>query len=151
MIKHIWSLICKESKIDTFNNVTIIDQYDEVEFTLNTNDEKYEKGNPVVVPFKFEIVSLFYRDTAGEEVEMTESVAVLDPKGNKLGEFASPVTFKSEHSRMRNVMKLENLALTVSGTYLFQVFYVTKKQPNKKELAVALPLDIKVAVNGDKL
>src|SRR6266704_1846858 len=121
MIKHIWSLLCKESKDDTNNNVTIIDQYDEVEFSLNTTDENYQKGKPVVVPFKFEVVSLFYRDKAGDEVAMTETVAVLDPKGEKLGEFESPVSFKKEHSRMRNVMRLENIALTVSGTYLFQV------------------------------
>jgi hypothetical protein len=151
MINHIWSLVCREAKIDSHNTLSIIDQYDELTFTLNTEDKNYKKGSSVVAPFGFTIVSLFFRDEKGEKAEMKESVSVLDPSGVKLGEFESVIVFKEEHSRMRNIMQLESIGLTTSGTYLFQVFYTTKAQPNKKKQVVSIPIDIIVNVNGERV
>jgi hypothetical protein len=151
MINHIWSLICKDTKVDENNTLSIVDQYDELTFTLNTEDKNYKKGTSVVAPFGFTIVSLFFRDEKGKKAEMKESVNVLDPTGVKLGEFESNIVFEEKHSRMRNIMKLESIGLTTSGTYLFQVSYMTKEQPNTKKQVVSIPIDIVVNVNGEKV
>lgn len=151
MIKHIWSLVCKEAKVDSNNNISIIDEYEEIEFALNTSDANYKKGSPIMAPFHFEVVSLFFRDKAGEAVDLQETIVVLDPGGNQLGEFESPMSFKEEHIRMRNIMKLDTIALTVSGVYLFQIFYKTSVQPNKKNLVVSIPISIKVSINGEQV
>jgi hypothetical protein len=151
MINHIWSLVCREAKVDSNNTLSIIDQYDELTFTLNTDDKNYKKGTSVVAPFGFTIASLFFRNEKGTADELKESVTILDPKGVKLGEFESAIAFKSEHSRMRNIMKLDSIGLTTSGTYLFQVFYTTKAQPNKKKQVVSIPIDIIVNVNGERV
>ncbi len=151
MINHVWSLVCREAKIDSNNTLSIIDQYDELAFTLNTEDKNYKQGTSIVAPFGFTIASLFFRDKKGEEESLKESIAVLDPKGVQLGEFESAIIFEPEHSRMRNIMKLESIGLTTSGTYLFQVFFTTKAQPNRKNQVVSIPIDIIVNVNGDKV
>ncbi len=151
MINHIWTIVCREAKVDDNNTLSIIDQYDELNFTLNTDDKSYKKGSSLVAPFGFTIASLFFRDEKGKEAALKESIAVLDPKGVKLGEFESDIVFKPEHSRMRNIMKLESIGLTTSGTYLFQVFYTTEAQPNKKRQVVSVPIDMIVNVNGEQV
>ena len=151
MINHIWSLICKDTTVDKNNTLSIVDQYDELTFTLNSEDKNYKKGSALVAPFSFTIVSLFFRDEKGKKAEMKESVNVLDPAGVKLGEFESSIIFEEKHSRMRNIMNVESIGLTTSGTYLFLVSYTTKEQPNTKRQVVSIPIDIIVNVNGEKV
>lgn len=149
MIKHVWTIICKESKIDAnTNNVSIIDAYENIQFSINTNDPKYKKGLSVGVPFNFEAVSLFFRDKKGTNGHVSETIKVLDPKGEKLGEFSNDVQFKEEHDRMRNILKFNTIAVTTSGTYLFQVF--TNKN-GKSEQVTTIPINIQVTVNGEAI
>jgi hypothetical protein len=152
LIKHIWTVICRESKIDdTTNNISIIDAYENVQFSVDTQDEGYKKGLPIGVPFNFEIVSLFFRDQKGNTDELDESVLALDPHGKRLGEFESKVQFKKEHDRIRNIMKLDTIVLTTSGTYLFQVFTKRPGEKDKKEQITTIPINITATVNGEEL
>jgi len=148
MIKHIWSIFCRESKVEAdTNNISIIDAYDSIEFDLKTSEEQ-DSSKPVMVPFSFEVVSLFYRDKKGEEETLDVSVSAIDPKGVKLGNFASKLEFKAEHNRMRNRVRFNQIALTSSGTYVFQIHTHTK---DKLNLEAAIPVDVKVKINGKDL
>lgn len=151
MIKHIWSVFCKESIVsaDT-NNISISNSYENLQFDLNTDSKEYKKGGSVGVPFDFEIVSLFYRDNTKKEETIEEHVAFIDPKGNKLGEFTADVVFKAGLNRMRNRFKFNTLALTTSGTYIFQM-YIQKKRSETRELVAAIPVDIDLKINGEQL
>jgi hypothetical protein len=121
-----------------------------LQFSVDTKDEGYKKGLPIGVPFNFEIVSLFFRDQKGKIDELEESILALDPHGKRLGEFQSKVQFKKEHDRIRNIMKLDTIVLTTSGTYLFQVF---TKRPgeSKREQITVIPINITASVNGEEL
>ena len=150
MIKHIWSLVCRESKIEAdSNNISIIDAYENLQFVLNI-EEDYDKTKPLVGPFQFEVVSLFYRDKKGSEEKMDAFVSFLDPSGNQLLDFKTEVLFKEQHNRMRNRVKFNNIGLTKSGTYIVQVA-VQKEDKQKKEIVAAIPLDIMLTVNGKEV
>jgi hypothetical protein len=152
MIKHIWTVVCRETKIDeASNNISIIDAYENLQFSIDTEDPGYKKGLPIGVPFNFEVVSLFFRDKKGDVAELEETVLALDPKGKRLGEFQSKIQFKDEHDRIRNLMKLDTIVLTRSGTYLFQVFTKRSDESGKKEQITVIPVNITVSVNGEEL
>lgn len=82
---------------------------------------------------------------------LEETVLALDPKGKRLGEFKSDVRFKEEHDRVRNIMKLDTIVLTTSGTYLFQVFTKHPDQTGKREQVTVIPINVNVEVNGETL
>jgi|GEM_PF-5385504 len=150
MIKHIWTVLARESKIDADNNtISLIDLYENLQFDVRVDEKEYEKNKKVGGPFNFEIVSLFYRDTKGKAEKILVEVDLVDPKGEKLGTAEANVEFKETHDRMRNRIKFTTIALTTSGTYVFQVYM--KKQENKKELLTAIPLDVALTVNGKKM
>jgi hypothetical protein len=147
MIKHVWSLVCKESKIEqNTNNISIIDELESVEFSLSVEKEN-ENKKPIGAPFNFELISLYYRDKMGSTEALNQDIIVLDPKGEKLGEFKADVLFQEDQNRVRSITKFNMIALSTSGTYVFQV-YVEKKKSTNKELVVAIPVDIKVRVNN---
>ena len=146
-MKHIWSLVSSGSKIDAdTNNVSINDIYENLQFNLNTSGP-YDPDKPFLVPFNFEVTSLFYRDKKGTEETYTEYVVILDPKGNQLGDMGLDFTFKPEHNRMRNRIKSDKIAFTQSGTYVFQVFS-SKKGSKEREMVASIPLDIQVKIDG---
>lgn len=148
MIKHIWSVLCKESKIEMdTNNISLFDAYEQLEFNLTIDKDKYDPAQPVGGPFVFEVVSLFYREKNGFEESFETSMTLLDPKSNELGKFTAKVEFKEEHHRVRNRMRFTNIALSTSGTYVFQVH---TQKGDKRELVAAIPVDIKVLVNGEE-
>lgn len=149
MIKHVWSLVCKESKIEQItNNISIIDVYESLQFDLRTEQNTEEnKGKPIGVPVNFEIISLFYRDKKGTEEHFDEKIIVIDPKGVVLGEFAADVLFKDDQDRVRSIVKFNMIALTISGDYVFQV-NLAKKGADKMDRVSSIPISIKVSVNG---
>jgi hypothetical protein len=152
MAKHIWTVLCKETKVDAAtNNLTLIDVYDNIQISLNTDDKNYRKGLSIAVPFTLELVSLFFRDKKGDTADVTGSVIMLDPKGQKLGEFPLKAQFRAEDDRVRNIIKFNGIALTISGTYLFQVLVQKEANPTTSELVTAIPVNITVSVNSETL
>lgn len=151
MIKHIWSLVCRESKIEAeTNNVSIIDAYENLQFALEIDEAMYDKTKPIVGPFNFEVISLFYRDSKDTEESLNTFVAFLDPKGTQLLEFNSKLVFQEKHNRMRNRVKFANIALTTTGTYVVQI-KTQKGEKSGKDLVAAIPLDIQITVNGKEV
>jgi hypothetical protein len=103
-----------------------------------------------VVPFQFEITSLFFRDKKGSKETYSEQVVLLDPKGIELGRADTKMIFESEHDRMRNRIKYTSIALTTSGTYIFQI-YSGKEDKLERDGVAAIPVDISLKVDGKVL
>lgn len=148
MVKHIWSIVCKESKIEAeTNSISIIDCYENLEFDLKIEDKDYDPDKPLVGSFNFEVVSLFYRSEKGKAESFDVGITVIDPKGITLGEFQNKVEFEAQHNRMRSRVKFNTIALTKSGTYVFQV-HTQKENGSRKDVVSAVPIDVKLVING---
>ncbi len=146
MIKHIWTLVCKEAKVEAeTNNMSIIDVLENIQFAANmkAGDLKANEGKPFMVPMSLQVVSVFFRDTKHGEDEFECKVRVIDPSNKQLGEFNAPVKFQEGLNRMRNIMKFDSLAVTESGTYLFQIFM---KNDDKLKNVVSVPVDIQLNI-----
>ncbi|HEX5456224.1 MAG TPA: hypothetical protein VFW77_02550 [Candidatus Saccharimonadales bacterium] len=149
MVKHIWSILCRESIVDAdTNNISANQLYETLQFNVTVDKAEYEKKKKLAGQFNFEIVSLLYRDKPGKIEELDIELDILDPKDEKLGTALSKIEFKEKYKRVRNRIKFSTIALTSSGTYYFKVYI---KKNNKRELVVAIPIDIQLTVNGKKV
>lgn len=152
MIKHAWSIVCRESKIDAqTNNISILDTYESLQFGMNIDDPTYKQGAPLALPFKFEVVNLFYRDKIADYPESQAVIIVTDPQGNQLGEFSAEIRFVEDETRMRSIFKFEDISLSTSGTYTYRVYIRDSKKPEKQKLVAEAPLQISINVNGQEI
>jgi hypothetical protein len=150
MIKHVWTIACRESLVDEdTNNISLLEAFENLQFDINITDDKYKKGVSLGVNFNLEMVSLFFRDTVGKSEKIKETLIILDPKGVKLGEAVADIEFQPTNDRMRNIMKFDTLAVTTSGTYLFQSYLSKSANLGSKEPVAVVPINIKVTVNGE--
>ena len=147
MIKHVWSVLCKTSRIDVdSNNISLMDVIETIELSLEGKDFDNKKTN--LIPAEYEIVSTFYRDKIGTHEVLEVEVDVVDPRGDKIATFPSKVEFKEEHQRMRTRFKFTTFGLTTSGVYVYQVH---TKRKNRREQVGAVPINVIIVVNGDKV
>jgi hypothetical protein len=147
MIKHIWTVVCKESKVDAeTNNLSIIDILENVQFQAQVNgaDFNANQGNPIAIPLGMQIASLFFREAKTGEESIDVKTKILDPKGKQLGEIDNVVKFQNGLNRMRNIIKFNSLAVTEDGTYLFQVF--VREKSGFKNVAT-IPVDVSLNIS----
>jgi hypothetical protein len=150
MIKHVWTILCRESKIEAeTNNISIIDAYDSIQIGATIDETAMDKTKPLVAPIALEVTSLFFRDEKGKIESFNTMLKVIDPKGVALGEFKVKSEFQEHQNRMRTRMKLDSLPLTTSGTYIFEVYL--EGQKDKYHSVSAVPLDVTVTLNSKQL
>jgi hypothetical protein len=149
MPKHIWSLVCRDTKVDDVsNNLSITDVLEDVQFDIKTDSKGYKPGKPIATELQLHLVSVFYRDKPGNQEQLSTTAVVLDPQGTKLGEFNADITFQKKNRRMRSIMRFESIVLTTTGTYMFQVYI---NENDKRRNVTTIPLDVQLVVNGSEV
>ena len=84
MIKHVWSVLCKESLINQKNNnVSLLEVIEQIEIGFSIPTQL--KDQAVNIPFEFTLVSLFFRegDSKSEE-KIRLKLNFIDPKNKSL-------------------------------------------------------------------
>ena len=146
-LKHLYSIICRESKIDAdTNNLSIVDVYESLQFQAELHEDVHltrKEGDPILLPFTFEITSAFYREAAEKRLEADTEVHVFDPNGKALGTFPAHMVLEKDMHRMRSRIRVQSIALTISGTYHFEVMLT---EAGKTKKVGTVPLDITVEV-----
>lgn len=80
-IKHIWSVLCKESIINQEDNVlSLIGVLEDVNSILTPMQPDQSRPEKITIPFTFEVVSYWMKDT-NEETKMQIKTAIIDPDG----------------------------------------------------------------------
>jgi len=148
MIKHIWTVLCKESKLDAeSNNISLMDSTEALQFSVDDPNTNYEGTKNNLVPVKFEVVSLLFRPKSGKKQTIQLEYEFVDPNGKVTGKFGNTVEFLEAHKRMRNRMKLDTFALNVSGDYWCKT-YIKSGTSTKRELVAEVPLTVEITING---
>lgn len=149
MLNHLFSLICKESKVDAdTNNISVVDIYEKVEFNIQLDEDVHltrKTTDPIGVPYQFEVLNVFFRTDTEKRIEADTAVHVYDPKGKLLGEFQSHFALEKGMSRLRNRIRFDTIALTASGIYKFEVLLKAGNNAFKKvdEIPLEVILNIK--------
>jgi hypothetical protein len=152
-MKHIWTVLCKESIIDTeSNNISLLNVLEQISIGINdSNGQRLLKEGKMlnlnVIPF--EIVSFWAKEDSTKPEEADMIIEFLDPKGNKIKEFEQHIIITAQYSRIRTRIKINGLSVKDSGTYNFTIRIKDKAVKNAKIVA-EIPLEINIGILIDK-
>lgn len=142
-IKHIWSVLCKESVIDQAdNNVSIHGVLEQLSIVFTPLSETGKLPEKLGIPMNYEIVSLWQRS---EEVESTKGdieYILFDPDKKELLKNTQRIEIPKTSRRFRSRMKITGLPLSREGNYVFQV-RIKEEEANTFHLVADLPLEVK--------
>lgn len=124
-IKHIWTVLCRESVIDKeTNNISLINVVEQISVSTPIPFERQPagqaRGGPI--PISLEIVSLWIRAEEAEPALGHCRVTVLSPSGPLEEAHRIPVDLR-KYQRMRTRQRFGGLPVSEPGQYLFRVEY----------------------------
>ncbi len=142
-IKHIWSILCKESIVNSDDNViSILGVLENLNTSITPANPKVPKPQKINIPFNFEIVNYWTKETP-EEISMQIKTAIVDPNGKELNSVVNKSIFPKEVKKLRSRLKAQGLTVTEDGEYLFRVSVKTDTDKDFK-LVAELPLNVKI-------
>lgn len=149
-IKHIWTIVCKESVINQDdNNISLLGSLEEIQFTLIPQKEVKEKIGNINVPFNYQVVSYWVRkDDKKQSIEVR--VSFIDPEGKSLGSNINEGIFPVGIKRLRTRLKVSGMVLSIPGRYLVRV-EMRRSTTEKFTLCTEVPIDIKIIFENPKV
>lgn len=146
-IKHIWSVLCRESLINKDDNV--ISLYGVLEqLTVSINSKKDGKSPAKInIPINYEVVSFWIKEKGLEtEVKADVEIKLLDPLNQEIIKTIQKLVIPENVNRFRSRMKISGIPITKEGNYTFQV---SKKEKDEQDfkLVSELPLEVKLVAN----
>lgn len=146
MIKHIWSVLCKESVIDgESNNVSLLNVIEKVKSQV---DIKGVRPEVLQMPFSLELVTLWQRTSSGKFVINCQT-ELISPEGKTLSHISQDIEFPKDKQRMRNRVRMNTIPITSSGIYIYKTTTSVAEKKGSK-LTIETPLEVEVTINTAK-
>ena len=147
-IKHVWSVLCKESVINKDDNlVSLYGALEELSVTLTPKENGSRVPDKVAVPINYEIVSLWTRDVSNEITKVNVEYILVSPEGDELLKTVQEIEFSQSVRRFRSRMKIAGMPITKQGDYVFKI-KVKEPDVNNFKLVAELPLEVKIKFEG---
>lgn len=151
-IKHIWSILCRESIINNDDNViSLLGVLEELSSTLTLTPIGLKPPRPekINIPFNFEIVNYWIKESP-EEIKMQIKTATIDPDEKELNSIVNESIFPKGVKKLRSRLKVQGLAVTKNGEYTFRISVKTDTDKDYK-LVAELPLSVKIQIEEAKI
>ena len=143
MIKHVWSVLCRRSVIDSeTNNLSLYDVFEQLTVDLKFKEQDKDKLTKVTVPLEYEFVSLWYKQ-ANSKFEGQFKVDVWTPKGEIEKTFEQVFEMAPTMKRMRTRLRINGFVAEDSGIYLFKISY-KEKNNNKYTEITDIPFEVNI-------
>ena len=113
-MKHVWSLLCQKSSVDTDNNLLSLFECIE-ELNLRIDKNKAPKGDKLVIPIEFQLVSFWVSEDINKEDIIDVEIQLVDPNKKVLSLFKNNISVKKGVQRFRNRLNIQGLHDTKSG------------------------------------
>ena len=150
MINHIWTVLCKNSSIDSeTNNFNLFEVLEQVTVNLKPNSSK-RVGNeqmPVVLPYHS--VTLWERDEIGKEEVFDIRIEVVDPSDKVLAKFNHTVKFDRNARRLRARFTNDVLPVTSEGIYHYRVL-LKDDLPDMYVVKAEVPIEVGLKIDKVK-
>ena len=149
-IKHIWSILCKESSINQDDNlISMSGSLEEINVTFTKNKEDSKFPEKLNIPMNYEIVSFWLKGKKEELVRAQIEYSLISPDGKELCNKTQDMEIPINIRRFRSRMKISGLPVTIIGDYTFKV---KLKERNEKsfKLYADLPLEVKIQSASSK-
>ena len=142
-MKHVWTILCQNSSVDSNTNLlSIFNCLEELKLDIDTH--KAPKTDELVIPLGAQLVSLWAIENQNEDNVLETRVEMLDPNNKPLGKFDQRMDVKKGPSRFRSIMNIQQIKITKEGRYTVRM---QQKKKGKEDFGVVaeLPLDIKIS------
>lgn len=142
MIKHIWSILCTSSVIDSDTNViSFRDILEHLDVKAEVKGDKGKEVKYINIPLQYEIVSMWYKKDKGEDLKGKIELEIVNPEGKVEKNFLQDIELTPGKKRLRSRMKIQGFAISMSGDYIFRV---KMKEGGQKEFKIVaqIPLEI---------
>lgn len=144
MIKHVWSVLCRESIIQQDNTLSIRDVLENLNIELKPQaGKKVAEAYPLNLPVDFEICCYLEKLGFGEasgELKFT----LIKPNGETANTFTQPLTIPANNDAFRVRNKVQGLVVEMPGRY---VFAVELRDGNEKAFTSVAELPLKIRVS----
>ena len=143
-IRHIWTVLCKNSITDKeSNNLSIHNVVEQINISKkqNTLTQKRESGKNLRIPTQLELLTLWGReDSDGRSVDA--KMQLFDPQGKVLINQQYQLVFEEGKKRLRFRARMDGIIISIPGEY----FFVISTKEDKKEYRdkVQIPVDVKI-------
>lgn len=142
-MKNIWSILCTRSLIDQRTNaLSLIDCVDELTITFSKLEEMSAVNKNI--PISLEVVSLWHDEKKETERILTYIIEIVDPHGQKVGEFRNEARFEVGKTRLRAITGINGLKLIGEGKYFFRVLI---PEGETIKLISEIPVDVRFLLN----
>jgi len=150
-VKHIWSILCKESVVNQDDNlISIYGVLEELNVSLTTKNARSNKlPEKVGIPINYEIVCLWFKKNTQELASAQIEYSLISPEGKELIKNTQSMEIPVNIRRFRSRMKISGLPLTINGDYFFKVKIKESGDKNFK-LVSKLPLEVKIKIDSFK-
>lgn len=141
-MKHIWSILCQNSIIDSeTNTISLYNSLEEIK--INIDKSKMPADEQIKLPIEYDVVSFWIDedDDINKERKFYTEVELLDPNKKIISSTSTEYIMKKGIKRVRGRIKNKGLKITIEGRYWFKVKMKEKKSDKFKEVA-EVPLDI---------
>lgn len=122
-IRHIWTVLCRDSVIDQqTNNLSLNNVLEELKVGKKDLSGKHiipERGE--AIPFNFQVISLWKR--LGEntkELLIDGELEVIDPEGKSLVKVPYQIKLEKGKERLRSILNFQGFKITTPGEYIFK-------------------------------
>lgn len=116
MIKHVWSVLCKESVIQQDNVLSICDvESITIEIRPKVQDAKLSEIYPINAALECEICS-YLEKTGQEKASETIRLTIVKPDGTIENEAENDFEIPRENDAFRVRNKIQGLTVHMSGT-----------------------------------
>ena len=147
MIKHIWSVLCQRSVVDSqSNNISIFDVFEALQVDINPTPHARDQKNPEYnIPLQYQVVSLISKEKEDtKDTKCSIRVTLVNSEGEKKILVNQELTFLAHKKRMRSINQIQGLPVNKSGVYHF-IVELKEDHGQYKEVA-DLPLEVKLNI-----
>lgn len=138
MVKHIWSVLCRESVINQENNsLSLMNIFEGLQIELRKDAPK---DLEIGIPVSYEIVTFLRKDIKKEE-DIKQRVSIIDPNGVVL---QTPITvpIKMGKDKFNHRQRIKSMGFKVTKHGLYQFVVEIKQDKGDFEVVAMIPLEV---------
>ena len=147
MIRHVWTVYCREVLIDKrTNNVSMIQAIESI--GLSVGGDEIDSGEDINVPFNSWLITLWARKAWDTPVTSKMRIRFIGPDGSELINSTTIVNLQ-EHRRNRANAEMNGLRVKESGVYEWVVERLEDDREDSWVEEARIPVGIEIERSGE--
>lgn len=144
MIKHIWSILCRRSVIDSeTNNISLYDSLEELSVGIKVKQQNAPLPQAINIPIDYEVVSFWMKENIEIHIQADTEIEIVLPNGSTGKSFPQKIDMPEKMQRIRARYRIKGFGVTMPGTYWFKI--KIKEGGEKLFRTVSeIPLEVKI-------